>query len=103
MNTDDTGPLVSRSDYPALSRFLRGYLHEDYRMDHRSSTRAARAFCRVATEAERVAVAAELERFLEAVGADRQAIVEGIGLLGAGWRPRSHLSLQRLLSVIAGD
>jgi len=101
MNGGQGALRISRKDYPALSNFLRGYLHEDYRQEHGSAARAVEAFCRAATPAEQAAVASDLDAFLAATLALRhRERIAGLQALGGAWRPRSSKDLERLRALI---
>src|SRR5882724_5572195 len=52
---------VSAGTFPALRRFLRGYLHEDWPEDHDTPAEAAEQFCEDASAEERQDVAREWE------------------------------------------
>jgi CdiI immunity protein len=58
-------PPISAADFPALSSFLRGYLHQDMRDEYGSPQSAARAFWSDADEQERSSVAEQWTQFLD--------------------------------------
>lgn len=66
----------SAADFPALARFLDGYLHQDFREEYGSAVGAAAAFTREAGFEERAAAAADLRAVRRHMG----------GLAGDGWR-----------------
>lgn len=84
--------------YPALGRFLDGYLHQDYRLEHESPVEAARAFRRDATAAQEARVAAELERFLAAAAEwPEERWQRALVRIGGAWRPEALDDLRALL------
>ena len=96
------GTPLRAKDFPALREFLAGYLHQDFTAEHGSPEAAARAFCANAEEAQRLAVIADLDRFLERCRnlpfeKSRDLFTE---TLGSAWRPREPAGLRHLLSVL---
>lgn len=89
------------ADYPALARFLDGYFHQDFRVEHGSAARAAAAFVQDASETERAAVERELTRLRSAIDGtpaeEWRAIIERIG---GSWRPASLASIDRVIAVL---
>ncbi len=87
--------------YAALARFLDGYLHQDFRIEHRSAAGAARAFARVASEREQRDVVRQLRRFIDSADekspAEWQHALTGIG---GAWRPDSLDDLRALLPIL---
>jgi len=71
------------ADYPALARFLDGYFHQDFRVEHGS------------------AVERELTRLRSAIDGtpaeEWRAIIERIG---GSWRPASLASIDRVIAVM---
>jgi contact-dependent growth inhibition (CDI) system CdiI-like immunity protein len=57
-------PPISAADFPALSSFLRGYLHQDMKDEYGSPEAAARSFWSDADEQERASVAEQWTQFL---------------------------------------
>jgi hypothetical protein len=60
--------MKSRSEFPALRDFLRGYFHEDCIDEYGSLEGAARQFVKDADGEQREVVAREWEEFLKAFG-----------------------------------
>ncbi len=81
-------------NYPALSQFLAGYLHEDFVLDHKTPEGARDAFRKDANAKERAAVRKDLERFLaEGDAAAWSAVRSDFGALGGAWAPKSRAAL----------
>lgn len=81
-------------DYPALSQFLAGYLHEDFVLDHKTPEGARDAFLKDANAKERAAVRKDLERFLaEGDAAAWSAVRSDFSALGGAWTPKSRAAL----------
>ena len=90
------------SDFPALSGFLRGYLHEDFPEVHGSAVAAAVAFCADADAGERRELAKELETLVEfaANRPARQLQRFVTRELGSRWQPTSPDDIVELLEAI---
>ncbi len=85
---------VNPDDYPALSQFLAGYLHEDFVLDHKTPEGARDAFLKDANAKERAAVRRDLERFLaDSTAATWSAIRTDFSALGGAWAPKSRAAL----------
>lgn len=86
--------LPTAKQYPALARFLDGYLHQDFRAEHRTARAAATAFVRDATDAEVRRVAFELDRFMAAI-AERpwDERRDALSRVGGAWRPATVAEL----------
>lgn len=95
-------PGVHRDDFPALTSFFRGYLHEDLAEVHGSIRAAARAFCADANPDERRQLARELEALVSASAAwsrgDLRRFVTRV--LASRWEPESRDELTQLLDLI---
>jgi len=81
-------------NYPALSQFLAGYLHEDFVLDHKTPEGARDAFLKDANAKERAAVRKELDQFLSESDASAWGAVRSdFGALGGAWTPKSRAAL----------
>jgi hypothetical protein len=91
--------------YDTLRSFFRGYLHQDYRLEHGSAEEAARAYRSAASGAELIAVASEWAEFGAAVRRLRWRDVKValVRELGSSWQPASRRELERLGSVLTGE
>lgn len=89
------------TDYPALGRFLDGYLHQDFRTEHRTATAAATAFTRDASARELEDLIREFTRLREAITgtkpAEWQATIERIG---GAWRPPTLAAVDRVIAAL---
>jgi hypothetical protein len=98
------GRRVTRDQFPSLSEFLAGYLHEDFPLDYGTPRDATRAFVDEATPAERDRVDRELRRFLaQTEGWPLEEFRHALAALGAAWQPASRAELEALLSRLADD
>jgi hypothetical protein len=95
-------PSLDKGEFPALTAFLRGYLHEDFVEEHGSAREAAAAFCRDASPEERRRLAEQIARLVEAArGLPPTALRRFVTRdLGSGWAPQSAADLADLLKVI---
>jgi hypothetical protein len=94
-------PAPSPAQYPALSSFLSGYLHEDFALEHQTPAGALAAFLEDASAEERRALRDEWTRFQSATGrlawADMRRVFCG---LGGAWRPSSCLELKGVFEAL---
>ncbi|HLX63938.1 MAG TPA: contact-dependent growth inhibition system immunity protein [Planctomycetota bacterium] len=93
----------SRKDYPQLSAFVGGYLHQDYIDDSGSPAGALDKFIAQANPEQRRALTAEFGAFMNAIEAVpfAQAQEWWTRELGSAWLPADKnelLALQRRLS-----
>jgi hypothetical protein len=63
VNSDHPPKIITKTDFPALRTFLRGYFHQDMKDEYGSPEEAVREFCEDASSDERDAVAKEWLRF----------------------------------------
>ena len=93
-----------RAQFPALTAFLQGYLHEDFVSEHGTAVAAARAFVGDATPAERSALLHEWHAFLAATSAWTIAEIAALLTreLGGAWAPSSRHDLDDVVAAIAG-
>jgi CdiI immunity protein len=89
-------------DFAALSAFLRGYLHQDFRDDYATPDAALAAYCTEASHDEVHALGAEWEKFLAITTAIPFAETRTFFCdeLGSGWHPQSREKLESLLTVL---
>ena len=86
---------IDPADYPVLSTFCRGYLHQDLLLDDGSGPAAARAFVRDAEPAERRRLAVEWARLTQRAVTVR-ALAHALRALGASWTPRTRAEAREL-------
>src|SRR5579872_5023950 len=90
----------SRDDFPQLADFAAGYLHQDFRSEHRTPAAAREAFLKAVNQDERRRFDRDVERFLRATGpASWEDVQQAWAALGAAWMPRDRRALERLLVV----
>ena len=93
--------LPTAKQYPALARFLDGYLHQDFKLEHRTARAAITAFIGDATAREVANVASELDRFMEAVAthpwSERR---DAVARVGGAWRPATIAELETIRAVL---
>lgn len=93
--------MAARVTYPHLRRFLDGYLHQDFALEHGDSRGAARAFIRDAGPADVAKLATELARFLgHARARPEREWRAALGALGGAWRPAGLAALEALLGEL---
>ena len=88
-------------DYAALTRFLRGYLHQDAVAEYGSARAAAQQFRKDADEGETAIVHSEFERLLAETStlsvADLNRIFQQ---LGSAWNFRSREEVKQILEAL---
>jgi hypothetical protein len=94
--------LPQPADLPALTAFVRGYLHEDVLAEHGSALDAATAFARDASPEERHQLVDELERIASALDASPAPRVARFFThdLRAAWTPATVDDLRALITRI---
>jgi|SRR5450432_1315478 len=92
---------VSAGTFPALRRFFRGYLHEDWQEEHDSAAEAGEQFCEDATAEERQDVAREWEEFRQRTkNLSLPALSALLNThLGAAWDPKTEEQIEALSAV----
>jgi len=92
---------VSAGTFPALRRFLRGYLHEDWPEDHDSPAEAARQFCEDASAEERQDVAREWEAFRQRTKNLSLPAISALlsTQLGSAWQPKTPDQIEAISLV----
>ncbi len=97
----ERGAALDPARFPALRRFVRGYLHEDLAAEHGTAEAAARAFRADASPSERAEVVREWNALRAAVEpGGLVALREALAALGAAWRPRSLAEADRFGSAL---
>ena len=95
-------PALHREAFPALTAFVRGYLHEDFPEVHGSLGGAARAFTRDATPDERQQLSEELESLLRSTSGHTPGEIQRFitAELGSRWEPGSREALAELRDLL---
>ena len=85
--------------YPTLRAFARGYLHEDFEVEHGTPHAALQAFLAAATPAERRALAREAARLDRRIAGWPVARVRDLlgDELGCAWWPARASEVRALL------
>lgn len=90
---------ANRARFPALSRFLQGYLHPDFVEQYGSPIGAVRAFRADASEAERQRLDEESREFLTMTrGWSLREVRRALSDLGAGWVPARRAEVGAVLA-----
>ena len=93
--------VIAPEAFPHVVAFLRGYLHEDWALDHASAAEARDAFLDECTPEERRAFRRESARLARALSGvslaeSRRLITE---VLGSAWRPATRLEVDDLFAA----
>lgn len=90
---------LNPDNFPMLSRFVGGYLHQDFMLDYKTPAEALLAFLREASASERAQLRREAARFVKEsthlAWADARQAFES---LGGAWSPPSRRGLVSLLA-----
>jgi len=90
---------IDARQYAALSRFLRGYLHQDVAVEYGSAPAAAQQFRKDADERETAIVHSELERLLAETSTLPIAdLNRELQQLGSAWHFRSRKEVEQILN-----
>lgn len=88
--------------FPRLAAFFRGYLHEDFPVEHGTAKQAAEAFRKDASRDDREGLAREIDALMrltrDVPGASIRTFVTRA--LGCRWQPASVAALAALLRSI---
>ena len=91
-------PGIDPREYAALSRFLRGYLHQDAGIEYGSAPAAAQQFRKDADERETAVVHSELERLLvETAALSIADLNRALQQLGSAWQFGSREEVEQVL------
>jgi CdiI immunity protein len=92
--------MKSRSEFPALRDFLRGYFHEDCLEEYGSLAGAARQFVEDADVEQREVVAREWRQFLKSLGKSLEKINAALGEMGSACEFASLDEVKRVGAVV---
>jgi hypothetical protein len=91
------------ADFPRLTEFVRGYLHQDMNLDSGTATNAAVKYLQDLRPDERLQVAEEALRLHQiAQGWTIEEINNELVLLGSDWLASSPSEFLRLLKTLQG-
>ena len=89
------------TEYPHLARFLDGYYHQDFRVEHASPAAAARAFVAKADDGHRLDVLREFRKLREAmVGETPARWQRRLESVGGAWRPATLGAIDEVIAVL---
>lgn len=92
---------VNYSQYAALSRFFRGYLHQDAPLEHGSPVAAAQLFRKDADAGESAIVRSELDRLLSITArSPLQELANILEQLGCSWHFRTREEVEQLRDAL---
>jgi hypothetical protein len=94
---------VSRNDYPKLSEFLRGYLHQDAAEEYDSADEAADEFLADADSDEKASLQKEVRAFLQR--SERLSLTaqnSALKALGSYWTFDNPAEVTRFLQTLLG-
>jgi hypothetical protein len=103
MSEPKPSAAVSRNDYPKLSEFLRGYLHQDAAEEYDSADEAAQEFLADADSDERTMLQKEVRKFLQ--WSERQGLSaqnSALKALGGYWTFESPAEVTSFLQSLLG-
>ncbi len=102
MTIDSSKPhKLNAAEFPRLSEFARGYLHQDLVPEHGSALQAGLAYVKDLSAAERKEAAAEAFRFRGIIHDWRNAEVnEAVANLGGSWNFVAKGELLEVLHTI---
>ena len=104
MSERKTHATVSRNDYPKLSEFLRGYLHQDAAEEYDSADEAAEEFLGDADSDEKATLQKEVRKFLQ--WSERQSLAvqnSTLKALGSCWTFDNPAEVTRFLQTLLGN
>ena len=100
-NVTDAGRF-GRGAFPFLADFVRGYFHEDFRLEHQTPFKATEHFIVASSPTERFEVAGDLRRSLMLTHALPFPDVRlQLQSLGSAWVPRGRVDLERILELLS--
>jgi|SRR5579871_6433184 len=97
--TDDV--LIAPEDFPTLHEFFAAYLHQDFRDEYGSATKAAKQYMKDAAPDQAQSLRADWQRLRQKLaGQPLAAVQSAIRKLGAAWLPDSEAALAQLDAVL---
>jgi CdiI immunity protein len=89
--------VLSPEDFPALHEFFASYLHQDFRDEYGSATKAAKRYVTDAAPDQAQSLRSDWHRFRQKFAGQPFATVQAaIRKLGAAWLPESEAALTQL-------
>ncbi len=94
-NTNEVA--IAPEDFPALHDFFAAYLHQDFRDEYGSATKAAKQYVKDASPDQVASLRTDWQRFREKLaGQPLPTVQSAIRRLGAAWLPDSEAALAQL-------
>jgi CdiI immunity protein len=88
---------IAAEDYPTLSEFFSAYLHQDFRNEYGSPTKAAKHFIADASPDEVQTLRNEWTKLREILHGQPLPVMQAaVRKLGAAWLPDSEAALKQL-------
>ena len=88
---------IAPEDYPTLSEFLSAYLHQDFRNEYGSATKAAKNYIADAAPEQAEALRNEWQALRAKLnGQPLPAVQAAVRKLGAAWLPDSEAALKQI-------
>jgi hypothetical protein len=88
---------IAPEDFPTLHEFFAAYLHQDFRNEYGSATKAARQYVKDAAPEQVQSLHDDWQRFREKLAGQPLATVQAaIRKLGAAWLPDSEAAFTQL-------
>jgi hypothetical protein len=90
-------PSIAAEDYPTLSEFFSAYLHQDFRNEYGSATKAAKHYIADASPNDVQTLRNEWQNLREKLtGQPLRVIQAAVRKLGAAWLPDSEAALKQI-------
>lgn len=88
---------IAPEDFPALHDFFAAYLHQDFRDEYGSATKAAKHYVKDAAPDQAQSLRGDWQRFRQKLaGQPLPTVQSAIRKLGAAWLPDSEAALAQL-------
>jgi len=89
-------PIVA-DDYPTLGEFFSAYLHQDFRNEYGSATKAARHYLADASPEDGQTLRSEWQKLREKLAGQPLPVIQAaVRKLGAAWLPDSEAALSQI-------
>ena len=90
-------PPIAAEDYPTLSEFFSAYLHQDFRNEYGSPTKAAKHYVADASPDEVETLRNEWKKLRAKLDGQPLPVIQAaVRKLGAAWLPDSEAALKQL-------
>jgi hypothetical protein len=88
---------IAAEDYPTLSEFFSAYLHQDFRNEYGSATKAAKHYLADASPEDGQALRNEWQNLREKLAGQPLPVIQAaVRKLGAAWLPDSEAALKQI-------